>query len=86
MKLDTIVEGVPLDIKTTIGNNWMVPPEAVGEHLFLVKTNVEGRLFSAGLFHAVPEHLNKGVNRDGKATINKNGKRAIEWIYEAVDF
>lgn len=86
MKLDTEIDGVPLDIKTTSGSNWMIPPEAVGEQLFLIKTDVANRTVSAGLFHAIPESLTSAPNRDMKVQISKVGKRSIDWLYEDISF
>ena len=35
--LDVIVDGISVDIKNTISNNWMIPREANGHPCFLIK-------------------------------------------------
>lgn len=86
LKLDTVIDGVPLDIKTTIASNWMIPPEVFHHHCLLVKTDIPKRVFSAGLFHAMPKYLNTRPNRDRKVTLNALGRRSIDWLYKNVSF
>jgi hypothetical protein len=78
--LDTEIANVPVDLKHTIGDNWMVPLEAVGHWLLLFQTNMEGKTFNLGLFKADPENLTKGGNQDKKVNICASAKETITWI------
>lgn len=86
MILDTMIEGVHCDIKCTIGNNWMVPPENVGHWCLLFQIDVPHRLFSMGWFKAEEGHLHVGHNRDKKRGISKVGKQTIRWELESCAF
>jgi Restriction endonuclease NaeI len=78
-KLDTIVDGIEVDIKNTIGDNWMIPHEAVGELCLLTLINEPTRTYSLGLVRAYDHLLNK-PNQDGKRSFSTKGKETIRWI------
>lgn len=78
--LDCLIEGVEVDIKHTIRNTWMVPPEAVGNVLLLIQTNDDAGWFSLGLMRALDEFLTQGGNQDKKRSVSKSGKENIHWI------
>lgn len=80
MKLDTVIKGIDLDIKFTMRNNWMIPPEARGEWCLLIQADTNNHTFCAGLLRMEEHNLTKGCNRDGKVSINKNGKTKIAWL------
>lgn len=82
MKLDLLVEGKEVDIKNTIGTNWTIPSEAVGEICVLLQENDDKSLFCMGLIVCRERVLNKGKNRDGKRTISKDGRKEILWLVE----
>lgn len=87
LKLDTRVDGLDLDFKTTLGgNNWMVPGEAVGSWLFLVQVDPAAQSVGYGLLKADPENLTAGKNQDKKASVSKIGKQAICWIAQGVPY
>lgn len=77
--LDTTVEGIEVDIKNTIGSNWMIPPEAVGQICFLVEINEANRCFSIGVLRTDLLLLTQ-PNRDYKRSINTIGRQQIRWL------
>jgi hypothetical protein len=79
--LDTSIAGIEIDIKNTIGSNWMIPPEAVGKLCLLTRINEETRTFSLGLVRTNLELLNS-ENQDKKRSISKNGKALIRWFVQ----
>lgn len=80
VRLDLLIAGHEVDVKFTIGSNWMIPPEA-RDHVCLV-TNYDpnSHEVSAGLIRATSENLTAGQNRDRKSSISKSGKKTIEWL------
>ena len=80
MKLDILFEGHEIDIKNTIGNNWSIPLEAVGEICIVIAGDDEKNIFSLGLFRALEIYLNPGANRDRKRTISPTGMASVFWI------
>ena len=78
--LDLSVDGVEVDIKNTMHENWMIPSEAVGHPCILVKIDEKSALFSFGLFVARREALGAGRNKDGKSSISRVGRNQIHWI------
>ena len=81
MKLDTVFNGINLDIKFTMRNNWMIPPEARGEWCLLIQADTNNNTFSAGFLCMDEHNLTKGGNRDGKVSVNKSGKSKIGWLF-----
>lgn len=83
LTLDYRIAGVEVDCKYSQAvHGWMIPPEARG-HLCVVvsATDVAAPLWNMGLVRAIPAHLNPGVNRDGKASLNAAGKNALVWLF-----
>lgn len=78
--LDLSIDGVETDIKNTMGNNWMIPAEAIGHPCLLVKSDEKHSRFSIGLVVARDEYLCAGKNRDGKRAISARGCDHIHWI------
>lgn len=78
--LDLLIDGTEVDVKNTMGNNWMIPIEAVGLPCLLVKTDEKLARFSIGLIVARPSNLRPGVNRDGKKGISSAGQQNIQWL------
>lgn len=71
------------DSKVTIGSNWMIPREAVGEICLLIRVDVSRRRFHVGLIRADEAHLTSGSNQDKKRSISALGKQQIEWLIES---
>lgn len=84
--LDTEIAGIPVDVKHTIGDNWMVPPEAVGHWLLLFRTDIINHRFSVGLFKADIDKLTIGTNQDKKRNIRAWAKKNIDWLIVAQPF
>jgi hypothetical protein len=80
LKHDTRIAGYDLDIKFTVGNNWMIGPECISAYCLLARADYDAQTFSIGLIHAVPENLTPGANRDKKKTVSKAGKSNISWL------
>lgn len=81
-KLNLLVDGVETDVKNTMGDDWMIPHEAVGRPCLLVKTNEKLARFSIGIIVARREYLRDGENQDGKRGISAAGKKKIYWLIE----
>jgi hypothetical protein len=79
--LDTVILGRDVDIKFTVGTNWMIPPEALGHPCLLIAADEGTGLCYIGLFVARSQFLHKGRgNRDSKRGINAAGFAQIFWI------
>lgn len=78
--LDLSIDGRDVDIKNTVGNNWMIPSEAIGKPCILVACNEDDSVCSLGIVVAHLSYLTSGGNRDGKKTISSAGKLNIHWI------
>jgi hypothetical protein len=77
--LDTTVEDVEVDIKNTIGNTWMIPPEAVDKLCLLSAIDESSEKFSIGLVRANASLLTK-PNQDRKRSLSKKGRETIRWF------
>ncbi len=92
---DVIDEGVGLDYRiaghdvdckfSQTMNAWMIPPEAVGELLFVGYVNDSASEFAVGVVRASPEHLRSGANRDAKVGLNQAGRDAVRWLHRHGD-
>jgi hypothetical protein len=78
--LDTIIDGIRVDIKFTIGDNWMIPIEAVDEVVVLAQADDATSDFKIGVIRAADSVLNAGGNRDKKRSFSSAGRRAIHWL------
>lgn len=80
-KLDLYMNNIgDVDIKNTIKDNWMIPPEAINNPCILIKSNEKTALYSFGIFIAKPEYLTNSSNRDKKKSLTTHGKNNIVWI------
>ncbi|MBI1265272.1 MAG: hypothetical protein GC187_11120 [Alphaproteobacteria bacterium] len=71
-----------VDVKFTMRDNWMIPPEAVGQICLLCRVSETDARYWMGLLEAVPENLTSRPNRDGKLSVSAAGKCNIQWIVE----
>jgi len=78
--LDLSIDGIDVDVKNTMGDNWMIPHEAVGRPCLLVKIDEKRARFSIGIIVARAEFLHKGANQDGKRGFSAAGKMEVHWI------
>ncbi len=80
-RLDAVVAGHDTDIKHTMGNNWMIPGEAIGHPCILVAADeVRARCY-LGLIVARLEYLTASANRDAKKSISAAGFAHIRWVF-----
>jgi hypothetical protein len=80
-KLDTFVADVPIDIKWSASEAWMIPTEAVGQICLLVGTRTQGGpIFDVGLQRCSANLLNLGSNKDQKTSLNAVGRAGIRWL------
>lgn len=78
-KIDTRINGVLIDIKTTIGTNWMIHQSCMGKWCLLFSENCEKMTFDLGIVFIMPDMLTK-PNGDDKSSISAEGKKQINWI------
>lgn len=79
-RLDTRILGHDVDIKNTMGSNWMIPTEAVDHPCILVAADeVRARCY-LGLIVARPDYLTLGQNKDAKKTVSASGFANIFWL------
>ena len=84
-ELDYKIEGHEVDCKYSKDlGKWMIPPEAHGKLCLLVWADDQKSSWDIGLVRAEKHLLNiKGVvgpNRDGKTTLNADGRLASHWL------
>ncbi len=84
-RLDLLISGIEVDVKNTVGSNWTIPTEAVGEICILLRSDDSKSRFSAGLLRCSLENLNKGQNQDKKRTIAERGRERILWLIKDGD-
>ena len=80
--LDYTIAGAEVDCKFShrLGG-WMIPPEADGKLLLLVRASDEDGTWAAGLLRATAENLRPAGNRDGKRALNDRGRTAVRWLH-----
>lgn len=79
-KLDTEILGRDMDIKNTMGSNWMIPSEALDQPCLLVAADEARARCYLGLIVARPAYLTRGKNKDGKGSISATGFANILWL------
>lgn len=79
-RLDLEIAGTEVDVKFSLSEGWMIPPEAVGEICLLTSYRDSDGTVSAGLLRTSDSVLNHGANRDGKRTVRAAAKADIEWL------
>lgn len=80
--MDYMINGVNVDAKFTMGNNWAIPKEAVGHICLLMTANDNTGIFRVGLLRTTEAVLNAGANGDGKRGISLEGKSKIRWLVQ----
>lgn len=79
-RLDLEIDGLDVDIKNTVGNNWMIPTEAIDKPCLLIASDEKTFLCYFGVFVARLTYLNPGANKDGKRSISAEGFGNIYWL------
>jgi len=75
-----VIGGTEVDIKTTMLNNWSIPPENIDRLAILVRTSEKTALCDVGLGLMRDSYLSNGQNRDGKRTVRVEAQKNIWWI------
>jgi len=81
-RLDTVILDHDVDIKHTMGSNWMIPTEAVDCPCILVAADEIRARCHLGLVVARPDYLTQGQNKDAKKTLSAQGFANILWILQ----
>lgn len=84
-RLDTSIQDIDVDIKNTIRDTWMIPPEAIGALCLLSLINEDAAEYSIGIVRASLELLGS-ENQDRKRSLSRKGKLAIRWLIERQSF
>jgi hypothetical protein len=79
-RLDCVIESVDVDVKFSIKDSWMIPPECVGKVCVLASLSFRDGGYAFGILNVKEMYLNKGSNRDKKRTISKKYYNKIKWI------
>ena len=82
-KLDYKIAGVDVDCKYSqrLGG-WMIPKEARKRLCLLLWADDTEAVWSTGLVRPTKELLNKGRNRDKKASLNNEGRLTVRWLFQ----
>ncbi len=78
--LDTLILGKDVDIKNTMGSNWMIPTEAIGHPCILVAADEPRAMCFLGLIVAKLDYLTAGQNKDAKKSVSAEGFANILWL------
>ncbi|KIC07882.1 regulatory protein [Leisingera sp. ANG-M1] len=81
-RLDTEILGHDVDIKHTMGTNWMIPTEALDSVCLLVAADEARARCYLGLIKARPDYLTRGQNKDAKRSISAEGFKHIFWLFK----
>ncbi|MFJ3590992.1 NaeI family type II restriction endonuclease [Streptomyces sp. NPDC090133] len=81
LQLDFMVAGHEVDVKFTLGGNWMFPPDLQGGLCLVVRADDASGLWSLGLLRVSSELMRTGANRDGKRGLSAEGRGAIHWVH-----
>lgn len=84
-KLDIVLGGEDVDIKTTMTNKWMFSKSSWNHVNLLIAYDEKKARFSVGLTFVVEAHLG-AKNRDSKRTIKKEFYENISWIVEGASY
>lgn len=82
--LDTVIETIPVELKSTVRKNWTIPVEGQCQVTMLIRADPENGRVSAWLMRTHRVLLNEGTNQDKKRTVslvnfNKYALRLIPW-------
>lgn len=84
---DLQIEGLDVDIKNTVGNNWMIPPETYlrEEPCLIIASDENTHECWLGLFVSRNAYLNAG-NRDQKRSVSASAFQNILWLVEGAPY
>jgi hypothetical protein len=78
-KLDIKLGDEDVDIKTTMGKNWMFSKSSHGHMNLLIAYDEKAALFQLGIAYVLEDHLG-AHNRDRKQSLTAAHREAIYWI------
>jgi hypothetical protein len=84
--LDLRIGGLDVDVKNTLGNTWMIPPEAVGKPCILVASDEVRQTCFFGIMVAHLSNLTPGMNQDRKRSVSSAGFKNIHWVLAEVPY
>lgn len=84
---DLVIDGYDIDVKNTLDNAWMIPPETyAAEDPCLVVTSKDAESTCwLGLMIARQSYLN-APNRDGKRGVKSQALRHVLWLVEGAPY
>lgn len=82
--LDTVIENIPVELKSTVRKNWTIPVEGQCQVTVLIRADPENGRVAAWLMRTHRILLNEGTNQDKKRTVsmvnfNKYALPLIPW-------
>jgi hypothetical protein len=80
--IDLVVGGIPVDVKWSETQAWMIARENVGKICLGVGLRSRGTAFGVGVFRASPHLLRSGQNQDKKSSLSAAGRRTIHWMVD----
>ncbi len=84
--LDAVIDGVEVDVKFTLGTNWMIPREAIDRLCILIRADDRRSEFSAGILRCTRDRLTGPVDDaevkqgDRKRSVSADGKTYIRQL------
>lgn len=82
LKLDYVIAGHEVDCKYSATGDWMLPPECLNELCLVGVSDDQESKWSLGIIRASPNNVRRGVNRDKKTGLSKDGKKRISWLFK----
>lgn len=84
---DLVISGHDVDVKNTLDNSWMIPPETYSREEICLVVNIkpDARLCWLGLLVARQAYLN-APNRDGKRGVKSGATENVYWIVENASY
>lgn len=79
LRLDTMIKGVPIDIKFSLSNNWQISNTQLNYYCLLVGADILARTFDVGLIRARHRYMTNSAS-GRKFSLSKYGKSKIRWL------
>lgn len=84
--LDFEIAGTEVDCKYSFRDGgWMLPPESWDRLILVGTASDEMSTWSLGVVRVSETNRRVSVNRDGKTTLNEQGRHAIRWLFRHAD-
>lgn len=82
--LDTSIQGIPVELKATVGSSWMIPTEGQCQICILLQVDAKNSRHRAFLMRTHRVWLREGANKDGKrgvvsAALAKYALPLLDW-------